>query len=216
MTSPDPEPETDTEPAVEFEAVDVDEIVRQERVRSIFDSRRTVREVRLEAKTGREPIDSFRVALEGYVREVEPLFAQTEDGQHYWRNRHYGNIVVEPTVEEMVGDTNKKQLADGTRVVTEPEARTVRVHGLNSLFQDNMAVEIEVEVPTVRRGKQTESKTVPVSPELPLSVLDEMYSGVNSYLAQIGFDVEVGKAEQHTKFDDDLVEELRDWREENL
>jgi hypothetical protein len=43
-----------------------------------------------------------------------------------------------------------------------------------------------------------------------------MYAATNGYLAEIGLDVSVGKAEQRTKFDDDLVDELRQWRKENL
>lgn len=229
-TAPTADMDANADPEVEIAAVDVDEIVRQERVRAIFQARsdcrktrRKAKELHREAQVNRRMDNDrglrlFRDAVEGYVREVEPLFAQTDVGQDYWRNRHFGDILVAPSAQDIAGDTNGKRLPDGTRVTADPESRKIPVHGLNTLFQPDgkMSVELEIEVPSRRRGNRTELKEIAFSPELSMGVLDEMYSGVNSYLSEIGFEVEIGKAQQHTKFDDDLVDELREWREENL
>jgi hypothetical protein len=86
-------------PEVEMETVGVDEMVRQERVRSIFQSKRDCREARTKASNEVAIGDAdagaiiYRNALETYIREVEPLFSQTKKGRRYWSEYDFGELV---------------------------------------------------------------------------------------------------------------------------
>jgi hypothetical protein len=219
------EPETETDdPQIEVEAVDVDEIVRQERVRSIFESRRQTREARNAgkeakaegvAKRGRA---HYRNALEGYVREVEPLCSQTAAGRRLWSKHNFGTIDITPTVEEVPGDTDAQRLRDGTLIRSAPDGREIQIRGLKALFNLSppFTAQFAVNVQTDGWDSQKEVKQLQVDRDFPFAVLDGMFSAVNGYLAEIGFDVQVGQAQKHTKLDDDLLSEVEQWRRENL
>lgn len=216
--------ETDTDAGIEVEAVDVDEIVRQERVRAIFDARRECRDKRSKAKAqtyqGRTNVGRalYRDAVEGYVREVQTFLTQTEKGETLWNDFHFGTIDVTPSVEEVPGNTDKKRLDDGTIIAKAPDGREIPVRGLNALFELSppFTARFEVVTESVGRGRRETSKKLNVEREIPIRILDQMFAAINQYLADIGFDIEVGKSQQHTKLDDDLLEEVEQWRRENV
>lgn len=231
-------PETDAtseaDASVEVEPVGVDEIVRQERVRGIFDSRRKCRKARSEAKAMknkglydhpqhyREHLNKgtavYRDHLEAYVREVESLCSQTDEGRRLWNRRDFGSFGVQPDVEEVPGDTDNIRLKDGTPLAEKVEGQQVPVRGLNSLFELSppFEVEFEITVPSAGLGRGETRKTLKTNREIPIPILDKMFGAVNGYLAEIGFGVEVGKAEKNTKLDDDLINEVEQWRREHL
>jgi hypothetical protein len=201
----------DTEPddEIDVEAVGTDEIVRQERVRSIFEARKMCRERRLVAKE-EDDQSIYRDALEGYVREVQPLLTQTEKGRSYWNTHDFGTIELTPhrndlpeSCDEINAVIDKQQLA---------------FTGLVSLFNagDPIYREASVRVPSPGRGRGDVIKTVAFARHIPFDILDSMFSVTNTYLSQIGFGVEVDQTQKNTKLDDDLMKEVEQWRRENL
>lgn len=208
---------------VEMETVGVDEMVRQERVRSIFQSKRDAREARTKASNEAALGDTlagpvvYRNALESYIREVEPLFSQTDKGRQYWNRYDFGTLDLRPR-HENVPDTSAEY---GVIESATPEAdrdERIQLLGLRSLFELDtpMRVPFQLASQSNRLGGGFTTKEVISENPLPLRSLDEMYAVTNGYLAEIGFGVEVGKAEQHTKLDDDLLDEVEQWRRENL
>jgi len=163
----------DDDPEVDFEAVDVDELVRQERVRAIFDAKRECREYRLESQRYQkeDPHTAsmlYRNALESYIREVEPLFAQTENGRAYWSRHDFGTVDLRPRGESQ--DLDASDMVDG------PGAAEIRVRGLGALFELSPPFRVTWDV--VRRsnrlGKKLTSKNVDVDREVPFHILDDM------------------------------------------
>jgi len=210
-------------PEVEMETVGVDEMVRQERVRSIFQAKRECREARTKASNEVAIGDAnagaiiYRNTLESYIREVEPLFSQTDTGRRYWTQHDFGTLDLRPH-HENVPETKRE---GGVIGEAEPKGdinERIQLQGLRSLFELDTPVRVpfRVYVQTKRRGTGRRPKEVVSETHLPMSSLDEMYAVTNGYLGEIGFGVEVGKAEQHTKLDDDLLDEVEAWRRENL
>lgn len=211
-------------PEIEMETVGVDEMVRQERVRSIFQAKRDCREQRTKATNEAAVQDDklgsiiFRNALESYIREVEPLFSKTEQGRRYWKTYDFGTLDLRPRHENttrtekqygVIEDANPKGGVSNTKM---------KLQGIQSLFdlETPVRVDFNIEVPSTRRGYDHTYADVVSESHIPITSLDKMYAVTNGYLAEIGFGVEVGKAEQHTKLDDDLLDEVEKWRRENL
>jgi hypothetical protein len=199
--------ETDSD-SLDVETVGIDEIVRQERVRSIFEARKVCREKRLEAKENGDR-SLYRDALEGYIREVESLFQQTEDGKQYWNAYDFGTMVLTP---------HKSDTREYDEIRSVSKKHEVDFTGLVSLFEvgDPMVRETEIYVPHPGRGRGTTVERIVFARRVPFKTLDAMFSATNSYLSEIGFGVQVDKAQQNTKLDDDLMEEVEQWRRENL
>jgi hypothetical protein len=199
---------SDPDDGLAVETVGIEEVVRQERVRSIFESRRTCREKRLEAKEEGRPV-LYRDAVEGYLREVEALFQQTEEGQKYWNNYNFGGFELTPIPSDVEGYNKIEGVLDEKRV---------DFIGLRSLFAvgDPIRERVEVRVPSKRMGPGSTIETVILARPVPFTILDSMFSVTNTYLSNIGFGVEVDQAQKNTKLDDDLMKEVEQWRRENL
>lgn len=216
--------DADESPALDVEAVGVDEIVRQERVRAIFSAREACRKQRTKAKNrlsvGEPETWSviYRNALESYVREVEPLFAQTDEGKAYWNSMDFGVMDVRPRYGDIprsskTGVVPNRKIAD-----RDDKPLRIRLQGLRSLFDMDTPYHCSFDVilEDKRMGTGSTVKTVSVERYVPIRALDQMFSVVNSYLTEIGFGIQVDKAQQNTKLDDDLIEEVEQWRRENL
>jgi len=213
------------EPArLDVKAVGVDEIVRQERVRAIFNAREDCREKRTKAKNhlsvGEPGTWSviYRNALETYIREVQPLLAQTDKGKAYWGHMGFGVMDVHPQYGDIPSSNKNGAVPEEMIIDSDDTPSRIRLEGLRSLF--DMATpyrcEFEVALKQKRLGRGTTVKPVTVERHVPIRALDQMFSVVNGYLSEIGFGIQVDQAQQNTKLDDDLIEEVEQWRRENL
>lgn len=211
---------------VDVEPVGVDEMVRQERIRSIFDARQVCRQKRTEAKKHASVGESdkasvvFRSPLESYVREVEPLFKQTPEGKTYWDEHNFGQITLKPEAKPCPGNTDKWSLASNDDAILNgpPSGRKIPVRGVNSLFELSPPITAEFTVSTTRSGldRGTTAVTENVWRQIPMSILDEMFAVTNAYLSELGFGIDIQEGEKKTKLDDDLINEVEKWRRENL
>jgi len=206
---------TDDEGDLEVEAVDVDDIVRQERIRAIFDAKRECREVRHKAENvaaedaaeTRPAATHFRHVVESYARETETLFARTDRGREYWTEYDFGTVVLQP-------DTYLRDTARGTkrylprpgkdtkdRVVSgDLPAENLKISGLNSLFETDSPIVREMEVAVNPYGDSygssgTDECTVATRNQIDFRILDRMYATINGYLSHIGLGVNVDQAE---------------------
>lgn len=219
---------TDSDAAgeVNVEPVGIDEMVRQERVRSIFDARNTCRKQRTKAKRASAVGEAdaapviYQTALESYIREVEPLFSQTKKGQRYWSEYQFGTMQVTPDIKFKTSRDGQRRTLKQTGSVLKGDIpkRVVEISGLKSLFElgSPMVFDMECNVRSRGMSRGESVETVTVQESIAVGILDEMYAVTNGYLGEIGFGVEVGKAKQHTKLDDDLLDEVEQWRRENL
>jgi len=63
---------------------------------------------------------------------------------------------------------------------------------------------------------RTSSETVQLTPDIPIHPNDRMHSEVNGYLSKVGFGIEIDESDSRTKLDDDLLNEVEQWRLANL
>lgn len=212
---------------IEVEPVDIDELVNTRRVRSLFDAREDCRKMRTEAKMktdgrgGEAASTAYRNVLESYVRECEPLFAKTDNGRRYWTEYRFGTFKIKPETKPIPGDgpgSGRQIAGSGEQIINEPEANTVDVRGLNSLFQlaSPTAVQVQVRQRSKRLSEGYTAKNITAERQIPFDILDRMYSAVNSYLNELGLGIDVQEGEQQTKVDDDLLNEVEAWRRANL
>lgn len=209
-----PDTDTDDGSELEVEAVDVDDIVRQERIRAIFDAKRECREVRHkaenvaaeDAKETRPAATHFRHVVESFARETETLFSRTERGREYWTEYDFGTVVLQP-------DTYLRDTARGTkrylprpgkdkdRVVSgDLPTEKLQISGLNSLFETDSPIVREMEVAVNPYGDAygnsgTDVCTVATRNQIDFRILDRMYATINGYLSHIGLGVNVDQAE---------------------
>jgi hypothetical protein len=199
----------DTPADVEVEAVDVGEAARNERVRSLFEARDRVREIRTETKlqrSGRETkrgAAEYRAALETYVREAQPLLEKTTRGRELWSDETLGVVTVSLDTESFDGDTNALKIAGTDRQIShDPGPVEVEVTGLKTLFGPGRPIQAEIPIPVPqvslgrRPNQRQRSEPYTVSRDLPFDILDEIFSATNSYLADIGLGIEVESEEE--------------------
>lgn len=215
---------------LDVEAVDVDDTIRRSRLTSLFDARDNCRLIREKVQTvaatenkSRVSANShYRHAIETYVREVEPLFAQTDAGKRYWSTYDFGEITLSPDVEVRSprrDDHDVYVLAEtGQKLKQDLPEQVMEVRGLNTLFELDSPIVTTFELAVSSRafGKSSTMRTQTVRRQVPFKVLDRMYSAVNGYLAQIGIGVSVDEGSARTTIDDSLIEEVQQWRQDNL
>lgn len=190
---------------IAVEAVDTEDMVRSRRLRAIFDAKKECREVRRKVQTlvsdDKEATytatSHYRHALETYVREVEPLFSQTEPGRRYWTQHDFGELHVSPAVEHTsVGDTRRsrqKLVRTGSYLVDDPPKKVIDLTGLNCLFELSSPITFETEcmVKSSTFGEGNTLETVHVEGQIDFQTLDDMYAVVNGHLAELGLDIEI-------------------------
>jgi len=214
---------------LQVEAVDVDEMIRRERIRSLFDARKRCREVRSDSKIEYDGQETdvgnmaYRTVLESYIREAEALFSQTEDGRRYWNERDFGTVTVPLPVEaSSMNGTPYQVPGPGEEypigVLEQPDPKTVDMIGLKSLFETDSPITATFEFPSphpgMGRGQTYETETIKKA--IPYQILDKMFARTNGYLAELGIGIEIDETDKQTKIDDDLIREVEQWRRENL
>lgn len=194
---------------------DPEEYVNKRRLKSIFDIRDNIAQKRLEVKQADQiqgasrfkALTAYRTLVDSYVLEVEPLLLSYDPGQKYLYEFDFGEVNISPETrseEGLRGGTStcgKEIRIQGNphrswfRLVREPEPAKVEVKGLDALFSLPDPLYHEFEVQVVGSGRQTTTKTVPVTMQIDYPILDSMVRVVNQFLAQIGFELEPEKDE---------------------
>lgn len=193
------------EDTISVEAVDTEDTVRGERLRAIFDAKNTCREVRrkVENVNSQEKgatytaTSHFRHALESYVREVEPLFSQSEEGRRYWTQHDFGELHVSPAVEySSAGDrrTNRRKLVQtGSYLARDPPEKKISLTGLKCLFELSSPIVFDADCIVKSSGLHggMSSETIRVESQIDFRSLDRMFAAVNGHLAELGLDIEI-------------------------
>jgi len=193
--------------AIPVQAVDTDDIVRRERLKSIFDAKSVCRETRRKAQnitmmdrgTQYAANGYFRHAVETYVREAEALFSASESGRQYWSSYGFGTITVAPRTERKESARLGRPgsvlvLAEsGHELRQDPPSDEITAIGLKSLFEIDSPItaEFDVQVTSQAFGRDETLRAVSVRQQIPFSMLDQMYAVTNGYLGELGLDISV-------------------------
>lgn len=180
---------------------ELDDLVRNRRFDEIHEARRQVvddeRTIHEAMATGRigdgQARRLYQRAVNAYVRELEYLLnpPDSDDENEYWHTEPIGEIAL-------------------------PNGEVLSVNGLGEYLE--LPEELAVDVGTVERehyyqlGK-TDTETVPVQP--PWQLLRSAFRSANAAASSLGLEIEVG-GENRTEISDDLLDEIEQWRKENL
>lgn len=180
---------------------ELDDLVRNRRFDEIHEARRQVvedeRPIHEAMATGRigdgQAKRLYQRAVNAYVRELEYLLnpPDSDEENDYWHTEVIGEMAL-------------------------PNGQTHVVEGLGEYL--DLPEELAVDVGTVERehyyqlGKMG-SESVPVQP--PWRLLRSAFRTANAAASSLGLEIELG-GENRTEISDDLLDEIEQWRKENL
>lgn len=182
---------------------DPENLNQSQRLREIHEARQQVRSVR--NKTRSEQVFGsiadgqldgvYRAAVESYILSLQPLIVseEVEDSARLWDSEEIGEFVVR---------------APG-------KTQTVTIKGVKDILYRNSPLELEfrVETNSERAGKTSERRIV--QKEIPRRVLDRAVMKCDRFRQDIGLGIDV-ESTKTTKITDDLIQEVEEWREENI
>ncbi|GAA0305696.1 hypothetical protein [Halarchaeum salinum] len=216
--------------AAEIEKIeDSEDYVQRRRLKEIYDARESIREKRRQIDIMIEDPDYprvdkyrgarlYRSAVEDYIMAVEPLLVNTyaEDGTAYWEDVELGTIQMQPP-EHLRGDVEPSPFNDYLRIVEKPTPKEFAITGLQSILGLPRPLTADFSA-TVRTQSQPDphQTTKTITQPIPWDILVSAVRQTTLFLEEIGFEVDVSEEEQRTEITDDLVEEVQEWRGENL
>lgn len=187
---------------------DLDDLVRQKRYEDIHQARRQVRDdnrsIAEAVETGQITSEQgnrlLKESVDSYLRELQTLLNPPQDDEddseddntnEYWHDKRIGTV----------------DLPNGKRAV---------VDGLSAFLK--MDNPIKVTVQSVDSNHYYEMGSVQekqVAVHVPRSLSLSAYDLANEALAGLGLELNISD-EARTEIDDDLMEEIEQWRQANL
>ena len=220
----------------DIEYKNLGEAVEKQRLRDIFDTREKVREARDKALSAghssqteihiRRAKAMYRTAVETYISEVEPIFRRTDEGPGIFEEAPIGAITAEPPMRESTGraiaeyEVKVKNSGRGDwRGVAKndvPDPKSIEVQGVGGLLDLPSPIRFTWDVElTADPVIGSETVTIEKEVEPDFLLLDRAFRIVNEHIAEVGFELEISE-EQQTHIDKDLVEDVDEWRRNNL
>jgi hypothetical protein len=165
--------------------------------------------------SGTDQLAYYRGAVEGYLLEAIPILDRDDIdlSKDYLEEVELGTVRFEPPAELVAyAKNNIEHLAPGAEIPTPTEQRLV---GLRSLLKANSPLRQEFGVAMVRNG-DTEQMEQTVAAEIPQYVLDRAVETTDKALAEADIGIELEEEEQRTKITWELIQEVDQWRRENI
>ena len=194
---------------------DPEEYINHRRLKTIFDIRDQMRELRNEVKiaphvdrtSSYEALSAYRAIVSSYIVEVEPLMRHYKPGPNLLDEHDFGTVTVGPTVVERKkragrarrltyidtsadSNFNKNKFA----VKHVPKPVEFEFEGLTSLLQQPDPLVSEFEVTGTTRDKKRRRHTV--TRQVPFNKLDDMTRTINNFLADIGMEVDPEESQE--------------------
>lgn len=221
---------------------DPEDFARTRQLRAIFDARDHYRDVRRDPaehkpRAVNTPSDRAVVfqAVQTLIIEIEPLLKQHEDGKELWQNKTYesksgaplSNVPSYSDALEILREIDPQklsQIADSEMPLGGPGNSDANE------WQQNKVIAAATPYGSAKIDGLSEAATgvkwaFPVSSKMdkphivdtPTQRLsDEIYRDCCEFIQNIGLGVDIEEETTVTKIDDDLVEEVEQWRQQNL
>lgn len=157
----------------------------------------------------------YRGAVRQYLRETFQIL-QRDDvtlSKDYLGGVKLGTVTFEPPAELIaLAEQHMGQLAPGEQVPTQV---TKSVIGLRSVVDLPSPLTHTFTV-AYRQGGSIQTQRRTVETELSEQVLDAAVEQADAALSEVELGVQVDEGERVVKIDRDLLEEVDEWRQENL
>lgn len=193
-------------------AANAQEHTQQQRVSSLLEAKTRVLDIEKEIEEGlllgiideQTANHVLRRAVEHYIYEVEPLVKQDEYRADYW-----GEL-------QERDDGSQVWVGPGLGSMSLPNGGTYRFHGLSDVVDAPNPIVVEwtehnhsaFDGGTTTHRRETR--------QIPRRILMNAFRRVNAFLYELGVDLNVEEAEQQTKISRELLEEVDEWRKQNI
>jgi hypothetical protein len=189
---------------------DAEDIVIERRLKTIFDIRERLHDLRTKFRLGQidemtetEALSGYRTLCDNYLMEIQPLLLKFDKGQELLNDHDFGAATVAPVVvkRELSHDT-RMQLKFGNygrenrtpmtiQGAPDPRVKEFELTGLRSLWEMDDPLRARFSVPTLDAGTQaTMPEEVWVTDQIGFDPLDRMVRQMNVFLSEIGFELE--------------------------
>ncbi len=192
-----------------------DEYVRKRRLRELFDIRREIRDIQTRLKSipqnsseYRESCQILRSVVESYVSECEPLLLKTEEGSSLFYSKDYGQITIEPPIDEKkVGKATTGYEIGGEEISTAagsrlPEPRSTDLTGLSCLFEVPSPIVETWEINRAQSKGPLGTRSMAREREIPPNILQLMVRDLNLYLAHVGIELDLEETSEPVNLND--------------
>ena len=196
---------------------DPEELSQKKRVREILNRRKDVIEARnlaidemnLGSATRAEGLAHYQSRIESLIIDLWTKFdAEDVDNGKQYLNSEVIDTVQIPPPEELVLQTT--DLAAGAET---PDPKTVTIQGLKWFIENDPVVSASF---TAYTWNPPGEKTMQNSRYLPISTLDKALVICFKFIDESGIDANLETEEQQTKIDRELLEEVDEWRKQNV
>lgn len=151
----------------------------------------------------------YRIGVERLLLELESLGERTESSE-LWQSTTLG--VVEIPLPERIRKAVKDPQVRVPWGVDQPEAKRIPIDGLSAILDIPWPLTVEFTLPV---GQSEEIRDT-ATREPPIQVLDNAMRVARKFLGETGLDIEVSEAEHRAVVDEELLEEIEQWRKQNL
>jgi len=159
-----------------------------------------------------EARQNYRGAVAQYLREAFSVLARDDVDleRDYLDGVQLGTVTFHPPDSLLQWcDNNRTKMLPGETV---PQPQTAAVEGLRDVTDAPSPLTRTFTV-NYRQGGDIEAKQETVHTELSLRTLDTAMELATTALGEVGVGIELDEGEQQTKIDDDLKDEVIEWRE---
>jgi len=204
----------------DFEIDDPEELSQKKRVRDllnrrneVLDARNRAMDERLLGNAGHEQaLGHYQSRIESLIIDLYTKFKHLDDedidGEKYYKNMHIDTITIPPPA-----DLVPAKDADMAPGATRPDPKTVSIDGLEWFIENDPVVRANFEVQKVNPpGVFRDVNEV----YLDFSTLDKALLVCMEFMDKLGIDAKLTQQEQQTKIDRELLEEVDEWRQENV
>jgi len=202
----------------QYQIDDPEELSQTKRINELLARRKAVIDARDEAfdvqllgeATEQEALAYYRSRLESLIVDLWTKFdgEDFELGQEYLETKDIDTIWVPPPDDVQPG--GDADLAPGVDV---PDPKPVHVQGLRWFIDHDQTVSVEFTVASWDPpGKQTVTTEVMV----PETTLTKGLTACIEFMDETGIDADLNEQEQQTKIDRELLEEVDEWRKQNI
>ena len=196
---------------------DPEQISQTQRIREILNRRSELldlrdaanREVRFGGLNEADALLYYRTGLEGLLYELWNVFRNLEgdEGEEYLNEKEIATFTIPPpdSLQEKV-----QELGPGARF---PDPKAITINGLRWFIESPKVLEPSF---TVRSLSPPRTITETNEYILRWQELDEGLKHALEFIDVAGIDADLTEEEQQTKIDRDLLEEVDEWRKQNV
>lgn len=157
----------------------------------------------------------LRAAVMRYITNIEWLVHKAEDYERL-QTADLGEVVLEPPANLV--RLAKEQTGDYPRVIGSPdlEPKVWQINGFNDYLTapQSFSATWKLSVDKRHAGPSAMSETRSVF--MPAHISFNAYRLANQFLSEQGMDVDISEEQHRAVVDDDVIEEVEQWRKENL